>query len=180
MGEIHSNASRVLVWLSGSDHQPVEALLASRYDVLGTQAYYDEITTSLGLLDRPYFSRIWLVQEVALSRACRVLYRSDGTTSELDLRSVLWPLEGGSIDPSKLIHSLNEKAPLLRQMWLRLQTDWTYDSAILNLHKGTVKVTQILLDGRNLKSTEPRGKIFAMQDMLGRIGIESVNGVDPK
>ncbi|CAG5140183.1 uncharacterized protein ALTATR162_LOCUS653 [Alternaria atra] len=77
MNKIFRSASKVLVWL-GCDSAMVEAARRLRYDVGDSN---DAIAT---LLRHPYFSRVWVVQEIALARA-RVVVCGDVELAWSDL-----------------------------------------------------------------------------------------------
>ncbi|CAG9948970.1 unnamed protein product, partial [Clonostachys rosea f. rosea IK726] len=77
MAKIYARASRVIVWLGKVADQSNEALEAIRAAAEGQ--YVDSATDKaiVTLLDRPWFKRIWVLQEVAAAR--HILIRSGRT-----------------------------------------------------------------------------------------------------
>ncbi len=60
MKRIYEHAFRVLVYLGGEIRSPEGSTVRQRL---------------LRILDHPYFSRIWVIQEVASASAATILYR---------------------------------------------------------------------------------------------------------
>ena len=89
MAEIYSRAQRVCIWLGGGDESSRIALRFIKKEVLQLRNF-DELCDSeeaskkwkalLDLMQRPWFSRRWVVQEIALARSA-VIYCGDDKIS---------------------------------------------------------------------------------------------------
>jgi hypothetical protein len=118
-----------------------------------------------GLIERPYFTRVWPLQEIALARSCCILM---GTRTELDIRAVLlMPHEERVI--SKPSTPLGPIAVAVRTQY----------EQVTSLHRQLLKLSQqrsgsspsvsiVLLGARSLQATEPRDKVFALHGLLQR------------
>ena len=165
MADIYMKATTVLLW-PGPD-------LPRSQIFFGSDQVADEIQEAFELLSSPYFSRIWPVQEVALSRECIVLNNQGGFYRLPDVLAGTrrihsrWPE-----DQTKHPYMIVRQASLLRRMWLYFEhircNTGNPHAAIGSI----ASISRILLDARKLKSSEPRDKIFAIQGMLKIIGVD--------
>jgi hypothetical protein len=118
------------------------------------------------LIERPYFTRIWPLQEIALARSCCILIR---TSTELDIRAVLLMPheERGTFEPG----------PPLGPLAVAVRTQY---EQVTSLHRQLLALSQqrpssspsvsiVLLGARSLQATEPRDKVFALHGLLQRL-----------
>ncbi|KAF2187518.1 HET-domain-containing protein [Zopfia rhizophila CBS 207.26] len=77
MAKIYSKANRVIVWLGDraddSDRAVEEILVAAGKQSTHSPAYKMPQQAILALLQRPWFRRIWVLQEVAAARCVRIM-----------------------------------------------------------------------------------------------------------
>ncbi|KAH8903511.1 HET-domain-containing protein, partial [Coniochaeta sp. PMI_546] len=79
MHRIYSNASHVLIYLGDSSVDSDKAIGILEDDAGGRRPWttdnldHDEVTALKNLLHRPWFHRVWVLQEVACSRSARVI-----------------------------------------------------------------------------------------------------------
>ncbi|KAK0671538.1 HET-domain-containing protein [Cercophora samala] len=98
MADIYSMASRVVVWLGtgeGGGEVALDAISDMAVCKVAGAPFNGEVSTEamLGLLQRPWFNRIWVLQEVAAARAILVVCGSssiDGYAFSLVLHSDLF------------------------------------------------------------------------------------------
>lgn len=71
MGRIYSQAEEVLVWLGSSDANDDEAIKSMMDD--GRASYLFSGSKSASLFEKPYWRRLWIVQEVLLAKQLVIL-----------------------------------------------------------------------------------------------------------
>jgi hypothetical protein len=135
-------------------------------------------TDALGLrslIERPYFTRVWPLQEIALARSCCILM---GTSTELDIRAVLlMPHEergifkpGTPLGPLAVaVRTQYEQATSLHRQLLTLSQQRPSSSPSVSI---------VLLGARSLQATEPRDKVFALHGLLQRWNASSLESPD--
>ncbi|KAK4451236.1 heterokaryon incompatibility protein-domain-containing protein, partial [Podospora aff. communis PSN243] len=205
MDEIYRNATGVTVWLDdGGDSDPISASKAHAlcwrlflYRTAGDTSvvcrgiatvFYGQLLgwdaqqweALLTLLTRPWFSRVWVFQELVLARRVRVVY-------------------GGKARPWYLIVNAGEMCvrhsnyptvahTLRRRGNLRLSADWMeeppemYHPALFETHRkrehdgraakydkrgsSVDSVTELLRMCRGFLATNPRDKVFALVGLV--------------
>jgi hypothetical protein len=108
MSEIYGRADQVCVWLGEGDRSSQMALRFIRKEVLQLQNF-DELCESelasekwsalLDLMQRPWFSRRWVVQEIALARRAMVYCGNDKISWKKFAVAVELFCRGGDSDP---------------------------------------------------------------------------------
>lgn len=92
MAEVYSKANRVVVWLGESearDHGAFQAMLEAGEK--SSPLASDKLQAVRALLNRPWFRRIWVLQEVAAARNLRIMCGSteiDGYAFSLCLETL--------------------------------------------------------------------------------------------
>ena len=86
MAQIYNNASQVCIWLGSATKESEQALTFIRDNVIKLWKFDDlcakqesskDWNVFLGLMNRPWFSRRWVVQEIALARKAKIYCGSD-------------------------------------------------------------------------------------------------------
>ncbi|PMD60763.1 HET-domain-containing protein [Hyaloscypha bicolor E] len=178
MGEIYKQATRTVSWLGGSSNadfaflqlRRLKRLLAGNHDIKAITRMVEK--SSLGpdnvhhwhavseLLAHPYWSRVWIVQEVAVSRTVDILYGTHCVplSSVTDIINRLWrapetdtllerPWQLGTLEKGMLSNYGNMRAIFeFRRLFQQGQFP--------PLH-GAVQATLLF------KATDPRDKIYA-------------------
>jgi hypothetical protein len=140
-------------------------------------------TDALGLrslIERPYFTRVWPLQEIALARSCYILM---GTSTELDIRAVLLmpheerglftadtprgPLANAVRTQYEQVTSLHRQLLTLSQSHSHVRNPFQAWNHVQRL-SSSPSVSIILLGARSLQATEPRDKVFALHGLLQR------------
>ena len=176
MADIYRSAAKVIVWLgpeANNSKAAIEALktLASKIHVdwglliisaaskvdaesdwvdLKKRAPFDQETwTSIGwLLDRSWFSRLWVWQEVYLARKCAVIICGDATVSWEDFR--------------KAIVSLTRR-PTPDILRLAQNISRAYRISTVSEFKSLIQVLQRTKDAQ---CSNPRDKIYAVLNLV--------------
>lgn len=182
MGDMYKFAARVVVWLGPEqdDSDVAVDLLADlgskvhvdwdTHDIKPSEAAKDEPhwadhhlplpynsrqrAAVLHFVDRPWFTRLWVVQEVRLANEA-VLGCGSKTIRWSALKKALW-----------CIHAKNMSPPIPSETWQRLLTigDVFNQSMVFSLHH-LVRFTE------NLKCADPRDRVYSIlaicEDSLG-------------
>lgn len=166
MSTIYTQAREVLLW-AGSLNKGLEEphLLENASEETAKPSKL------LEWINKPYFDRMWPVQEVALSRSCLILVGEDHS---IDLETLIdnpqLVVDGmevcGNLYP--VLDAIERRMRLHRRLWVEFR----------HVHKGRgvaptnpPRISQVLLDTRSLKASEPRDKIFALQGMFEALSI---------
>lgn len=116
---------------------------------------------------------MWPVQEIAFSRSCLILV---GEHHSIDLETLIESpqLVIDAIDGVQNSRSLYDTIERRMRLHRRLWTEFRYlHKQHLGLTRGDLpKISQILLDARHLKASEPRDKIFALQGMFEALTVK--------
>ncbi|KUJ13797.1 uncharacterized protein LY89DRAFT_147358 [Mollisia scopiformis] len=182
MGDVYAKAAQVWVWL-GSDRMkslPVSTIrilnwlrdLSVAASIKSFQRRDDEVLrVALEMnhqdlhdleYDMPWFTRIWVLQEVLLSRSA-ILYRD---TIPINYR--------GLINATNLIASLASSNPalLLHDTYLRTNFRMFRRLEAIKAKPGSSSgLRQIWNNARRFYSSDPRDKVFALHSLLTSIGL---------
>ena len=158
MAEIYTNAKQVIVWLGEADTNTESAFgcipnLVRAFS-LNSKDYFPAVFPFINspswfalktVFERPYFRRVWIVQEVALAADALICCGSWSTTWE-NLVSVGQLLEFGGIE--------GEEAFGVVQVIERLRQE--------NLARSKERLVELLPISRELKSSDPRDKVYGI------------------
>ncbi|KAK0642170.1 heterokaryon incompatibility protein-domain-containing protein, partial [Cercophora newfieldiana] len=102
MERVYASASRVLVWLGNDDagSTGINALERLRMVAAGAEPTSEDSLTLSRLLERPWFTRMWVLQEVTAARHILMIYGSstiDGQAFCLGLEPLLPLVEDQSL-----------------------------------------------------------------------------------
>jgi hypothetical protein len=179
MGDIYSHASSVLVWLGESDDSSRRAtsLLKSvsgrdfAWEALyNTNDFGPVYPKMLGDISRffayPWFRRVWVVQEVWKAKNAIVFCGSDSVPWGKVVESNTWMMEGHGGGMSGFhLHTLPSIWTKLRDH-RNLMNSNKETTAIDIPEKSTrFAILDLVLEGTELNSTDPRDKIYAMLGM---------------
>ncbi|KAH9209828.1 heterokaryon incompatibility protein-domain-containing protein, partial [Leptodontidium sp. 2 PMI_412] len=145
MGPLYSNARRVVVWLGGSSQDKLERSSSGwRADILNWIAIRN-------LLNRPWFGRLWIFQEIGHATKAVVVVGKDELSWEAFRVAVFW-----------IIYMTEGKAPL---------SD-VFDAAYLRqieslLQENPGRALERLLDStKKAICYDPRDRIYAVLSLL--------------
>ena len=158
MAEIYTNAKQVIVWLGEADSNTQNAFdcipnLVKAFSA-NTKDYFPAVFPFINspswnalktVFERPYFRRVWIVQEVALARDALICCGRWSTTwSDMVVAAQL--LVTGGVQ--------GEEAFGVVQIIERLRQE--------NLARSKERLVELLPVSRELKSTDPRDKIYGI------------------
>ncbi|KAH6644896.1 heterokaryon incompatibility protein-domain-containing protein [Boeremia exigua] len=153
MAAIYQKADQVVVWpeYHGTTFM-IEAILASGFHHRLSE---EQVCHLRSLIERPYFTRMWPLQEIALARSCCILISAN---EELNIRSVLllpcegwrsqddWPLRSRAA----AVRSQYERVIFLHRQLVTIFQSQSYDSKIatrLSLHRQLLTFTHFHPNG---------------------------------
>lgn len=151
---------------------------------LKREGYGPDYREILDFTSKPYFSRIWPIQEIALSKKS-ILLVGQSTSADSDepqtnrVENLLWPFqkvhpvrsrETWMRNPLSIPYDFCPELRLQRQMWALFHLSHTTNDPSGGNVTTAVDVPRILLDARSLDASEPRDKMFALQGMLKMMG----------
>ncbi|KAF2689807.1 HET-domain-containing protein [Lentithecium fluviatile CBS 122367] len=181
MGSIYSQARRVVVWLGHGDvQQTMEAAqcvekiaeACRQYDrerdpnptsfqrykalVLPVDIFTTTVCSSLrALYDRPWFSRVWCIQEIRLARDALVLWgQQEFSWSNIGL-AASWIFDK-TVTPDK-----SEAVTTLLAEVAVEHADIMYDAAIAK-----APLLDVLLSYRDFESTNPKDKVYGVLNLV--------------
>lgn len=187
MDKIYKSATEVHVWLGPADD-------TSRFGIMAIRYFTDPATTPTAapwystnsdlyasglssLLERPWFSRIWTIQEAALAQKVTLICGRDQvswSTDSISLRRLKFKIKFAATSPQwerSPLHIVN-LGPLLEVVETQLRE--VEDMTGIRLENNLLDV---VYEFRHRKSTDPRDKIYAMFNLaegrrvqLDRIG----------
>ena len=179
MGDIHAHATQTRIWLGKDNDQTLCQLRICRSiaeqiaEKLGSDGTLDELDSiiddlqlpdndELGYLDsffnRRWFTRVWVFQEVALSRRC-VCYIGKSSIAWQDVMlTAYWCLRSNIIDNQHLSISSEDNIYLPSIIWTDRLEGYRFKYGGLTLF-------QLMLASRCLKASNPRDKIYGLLGM---------------
>jgi hypothetical protein len=192
MGEIYKRAEQVVVWLGESDARTDLAMqrlsdigqvggekdkahMKSTFELLFGVGVRDESEDPIGpVFERPWFYRVWTVQEVTLPLVENVIVHCGSITlpwiyllmavNYLKISKYRWGLWEEATYLQKRIGGLlmDKRQPGLRGI---------FDSEPKNVnpYQG---ILQILASAREKKATEPKDKIFGLFGVMKELGFD--------
>lgn len=161
MRDIYSRATSVALFLGGDEDAPDTRLLKETADSLfynGSQgdvtwsAFHDHIAVR-ALFDRPYWSRIWVIQEVLLSKKAIVVL---GETT-IPLQSLL---------KARLVEPDGSEREFSKPPWLRLGRSLP----IRDFHG----LSNLLTETAACLATDPRDMVFALLGLVQGAHLEGL------
>lgn len=106
-------------------------------------------TLMVGLISNPWFSRVWVVQEVLLSQQAFV-HSSNEMIPWIELRQTSEWLEDPDFTHWHFDYHIQSQTAM-PAIWKRLRTN-----------KELPDILDVIVDGHDLRATDPRDKIFAL------------------
>ncbi|KAB2099712.1 hypothetical protein AG0111_0g12040 [Alternaria gaisen] len=176
MATIYENAEQVIVWPghNGIWREHDNNILRVSLNSTLTFVHDTDLPPLRSLIQQPYFTRIWPVQEIALARCCIMLLRGNNV---VDIRSVfLMPHSGSKYfrtdrDKPELASLKLEYArvtTLHRQLLGFFQSRYNNSNASATPSRSP-SISEVLLQARDHQASEPRDKVFALYGMLQRL-----------
>ncbi|KAF5508212.1 Heterokaryon incompatibility protein 6, OR allele [Colletotrichum fructicola] len=150
MRNIYAMAKRVLIYLGEDPKDPEpQTSVPWKYSVKGN-------TLELGedLIKLSYFTRMWVIQEVASARCAWVLYGSRGARWEDFIRP---PDKGATDFQSESAHDAYELL-VNSHPWVQI--------AIQPRLRGVEELCDLMIKTASCQATDPRDKVFALLGML--------------
>lgn len=175
MREIYSSARAVIVWLGSlEDQQEQDALRWAEMDHI-PESLDERTTLVLGLRkihDRPWFTRVWVVQELALARDEPPMYLGKETVFWSNMLAYCNRFRRAQLKEDIRRRPRDAKGALL-----------TFGSMYHDLHLGDVRNTSIqsalstkMFFTRSLCSTDPRDKVFGILGLSSESALERMTG----
>lgn len=158
MGRIYSSANTVLVWLGCEDQADVEAMeMIMKTKFLDYQVFQ----TLTRIFERPWFCRVWVVQEFILARNDPMMYVGAFSIPwQAFLQQIIRHM--GRRTPAVVAHFRTPDEP-------RLLYSWQFKRAMSNFLKlGRMRFGEPRAFAENLhftssfKATDPRDKVFGI------------------
>ncbi|KAK2026049.1 HET domain-containing protein [Colletotrichum zoysiae] len=162
MGRIFSQADQVRIWLGAESQasetamrmlQGFDVVMSSNQVVQSVVANEDATRALTLLLQRPYWTRMWVFQEIVLAR---------GATIHCGLFSTKWStlraLDDVTGDPTWWQH------PETRKIWITAlrKAVFRISQFFITLPEARKTIVNVLHPTRTLLSTDPRDKLFAL------------------
>ncbi|KAK2051108.1 HET domain-containing protein [Colletotrichum caudatum] len=162
MGRIFSQAKQVRIWLGAESQASERAMrmlqgfdgVSSSKQVVQSVVANEDATRALTLLlQRPYWTRMWVFQEIVLAREatvhCGLLYTKWSTLRALDEvtgESTWW------------------QHPETRKIWITglRKAVFRISQFFIGLPEAKRTIVNVLYPTRSLLSTDPRDKLFAL------------------
>lgn len=142
------NASYGHLWEIFDDHCIKRHISASALEAAGGKGSRHLSQLMQNFFEHPYFQRVWVVQEVILSKKALVHYGSE---------MVEWK-EIALVDELLNLNLYRAQSPSVRGQWT-LPTIWKTLSVV---RKETPSMLDVLLSALEMKATEPRDKLFSL------------------
>ncbi|KAK7224257.1 hypothetical protein V2G26_012260 [Clonostachys chloroleuca] len=164
MAKIYARASCVIVWLGGVADRSNEALEAIRAAAEGQSVKSATDQAILTLLERPWFKRIWVLQEVAAAR--HILIKSGRT--EIDgfaFCSGLSALKISYGTNQSLGNIIPTMAYLIRGAVFRPRYEGHETSQLGRFALNIRPLSQLVDTFHTRQATDPRDKIYALLGM---------------
>ncbi|KAK0725092.1 hypothetical protein B0H67DRAFT_531124, partial [Lasiosphaeris hirsuta] len=178
MAEIYCRANRVVVWLGEAENGGDVALEQIRAAAIPEAIQEDWGMAILLLLQRPWFRRIWVLQEVAAARHILVKCGAaeiDGYAFCHGLRSMESYLH--ALRQPKLLGRINPIVYLVRGSIFRPKSYTTGPSGEVSL--GIRPFRELLNMYRTHRATDPRDRIFALLGMCSDGPTLTAAGLSP-
>ncbi|PQE27760.1 hypothetical protein CJF31_00009991 [Rutstroemia sp. NJR-2017a BVV2] len=173
MHQIYSGVARVIVWLGGEEPCGLKHTLSSinlrENDELTTTVHFGITRVISNLLSRPWWTRVWIVQEFILARSVQI--QCGSCTLSWDQFCVL--VDGSvmrSFFPKHGIY-LGEYQALRRAREFRISTtldlivqnqgDSRFGEAMDSQSRHVTDLLSLIYNFRSRQATEPRDKVFA-------------------
>lgn len=169
MGEVYARADTVIVWLGMANEDTEQAMLllnrtaqalgetsdgSSETSDLGQRCLKNAIRTSMNptgalrglkdLLTRPFWERVWIIQEIAKARRVNVCCGQFQTTIEPIWR-VFRHIRGIGLKAEELLGAIKK-----------------FQSSQRNVEAAGITLLEAILMTKRSQSTEPRDRVFAL------------------
>jgi len=188
MDSIYAEAKCVTVWLGEASEYSDTGMQVLHYfasthrpsDAAPWRTLPPEVVRE-GLRDvmsRPWFSRRWVVQEVALSQKTRMICGSSTfswpSNDVLRVQTFMRMIKYAEILPAWLDRGLSEVSmqPLL--MLLDLHVGRQLDRSFGTSHRPAADILDIAYDLRHRLSSDPRDRVFALQGLSKDLNHEPI------
>ncbi|KAI7786411.1 hypothetical protein LA080_003652 [Diaporthe eres] len=187
MQHIYSRASGVVVWLGEVEPWGLSNLVEAADNSLESHScvHYGAVKVVSNLLRRPWWTRVWVTQELVLARDVTICCGS---------QTLGWDCFCWFVDNSALLPSFPSTGIYIDE-FRALRDNWrarTTTSSLGSVPKaaGSEDVVQqrearasdllsLIYDFRSRRATEPRDKVFAFQGLAQEIGSPSLASDQP-
>lgn len=165
MRDIYSMASSVIVWLGEATQNEELAFLQLRYNL---SVRYDTLTDALlELLNKPYWQRVWIIQEFVLARSAEIW--CGGFTADYHTVNKFWP---SSVWPYSMLETTSRAPPFWSLAMMKLQGSAAAPVfALRNMCPGAATdldfdLETLLQSFPQSRSTIPHDKIYAFLGLV--------------
>lgn len=154
MRQVYEHATSVVVWLEDAPHDIDKLIAFADSEAVAS----DDVNWSVGVVldelgTRDWWQRIWVIQEITVSRNAVVYCAGKYGTHTI---------------PWALFCTMVKKCPLLPERFRR-EVDDLWDLSIRLRHNGAVEgnLPSLARKFRNRRSTDPRDMLFALVGLIG-------------
>ncbi|KAE8441554.1 hypothetical protein EG329_004673 [Mollisiaceae sp. DMI_Dod_QoI] len=189
MGDIYSHANLVRVWLGESDAASTRAMASVRVisggNFLGGKdhntVYWNTLKDISRLFNYPWFSRVWVLQEVWKARKAIVSCGMDSVPWESIIQTNLWMLDGHSgglpgFDfqtlPSIWTKLAGIRNPEVEQNARKRNPGIEQEArnmAKRSEQNSCLELLDLVLESTSLNATDPKDKIYSLLGMCQEI-----------
>ncbi|KIX10360.1 uncharacterized protein Z518_01442 [Rhinocladiella mackenziei CBS 650.93] len=179
MSEIYQEAAKVLVFLGDG---PDCSSLFDFFEAIGTATDVDAVLEMTDipavlaefwrLLERPWWSRVWVIQEFAYARKDPLIgygYRwTDARTFREGFELLRERIQADLLATDKRSYPslLGHGTESLIERWNMLEMRLSHLLWRSRLHPVMGRVSDLLRDTRRYRATDPRDKVFALQSLM--------------
>lgn len=180
MKDIYANASNVLIWTGKADNLSAVAfdtleLFAADDGTSDGSTTYRDILDTVGerkaaiqlFLERPYFNRMWVIQEIVITRNAIVLCGSFSVTFDM-LYVAIQRMTGSGFYPFSAITSNVTYLGDWRDHFLKVAVPDSEENIDLRL----------FLDSRDRNATDLRDKIYSLRGLIANNALAAGITVD--
>ncbi|PMD47167.1 HET-domain-containing protein [Hyaloscypha variabilis F] len=166
MGEIYRKATHTLIWLGKSDEQTKSAFAGWRE--LEQRSKRSEILSLherqylVEICNKPWFRRVWTIQEVALATECLVLCGSES----ISWGALISATEHGHTYVEGRVKTVHAR---FRNLTTRMNSREFYNNR--NLARSSTRIWMILAKCRREEATDARDKIFGLFAIITSLGL---------
>ena len=159
MGKVFASATNVLVWLGESDPLSKKAFHAMKHD----EPDQDGLESIFMLLQRPWFQRVWVIQEVALGRRVWVGCGEDGVSFPQFTHYIFTVWRSFA-----RLGNYNESDPAMRGLWcvtrlIHIQNEYRGSSMGIAHKQRAVSYESLIQAAFHCNATDKRDMIFAFR-----------------
>jgi hypothetical protein len=155
MASIYHKAQKVVVWLDGLTQPTCEVLNVELYELAIAKTEVNErrkkllIDAAAEICDHRYWTRVWILQEVAFAKALEISYH-DGHVTWSQMLELLARCDG-----------LGWKPPHRLGWFTKYVTSLSKESI-----EGTWRLDELVVELRDSQCKNPKDKIYGIQGLL--------------